>query len=214
MAQMGFFDVENRYAALDARHGPPLGEDQCPRAMGSVPQPPGGSLAQATRPAQVQCRVQALGCRHHVQGHRCAPSAICRTIRSSTRCATASPLCVFWVCALKTRCPTPRPCGSAAPKATGPGAARSWMLRLSQFPSNAIVVTTTPRSGKVRRPGHGRTSRPAASPERHGCALDEETRQKSLRLQEPPRHRPSVQADPALSCDGCLGSTARRLTRC
>ena len=50
MSQMGFFDVENRYAALDAKNGP-LVMDQCPRSMGNVPQPPGGSLAQASRQA-------------------------------------------------------------------------------------------------------------------------------------------------------------------
>ena len=38
---------------------------------------------------------------------------------------------------------------------------------------------------------------PAAS-ERHGCAVDEKTRQESLWLQEPPQHRPQAQADPAL----------------
>ena len=50
MSQIGFFDVEKRYASLDAKNDP-LGEDQCPRSMGNVPQPPGASLAQASRPA-------------------------------------------------------------------------------------------------------------------------------------------------------------------
>ena len=44
MAQMGFFDVENRYAALDAKNDP-LGEDQCRRS----PRFRGGRLWEAFR---------------------------------------------------------------------------------------------------------------------------------------------------------------------
>lgn len=48
MTQMGFFDVENGYAVLDAKQDH-LGEDQCRRSLGSIPQPPRESLAQAVR---------------------------------------------------------------------------------------------------------------------------------------------------------------------
>ena len=68
MAQMGFFDVENRYAALDAKHDP-LVKIKCRRSLGSIPQPPGECLAQAARQAQVQGGVQTVGRHRHVQGH-------------------------------------------------------------------------------------------------------------------------------------------------
>ena len=53
--------------------------------------------------------------------------------------------------------------------------------------------------------GVGRQGGPAAS-ERHGCAVDEKARQESLWLQEPPQHRPQAQADPSLQRDGRVGS--------
>ena len=50
MAQMGFFDIENRYAAPDAKNDPLV------KINAAVPweafrQPPGASLAQASRQA-------------------------------------------------------------------------------------------------------------------------------------------------------------------
>ena len=53
MAQMGFFDVENRYAALDAKHDPLV------KINAVVPwEASAGCLAQAARQAQVQGGVQ------------------------------------------------------------------------------------------------------------------------------------------------------------
>ena len=52
MAQMGFFDVEKRYAALDAKNDPLVFQRRSmPSFHGKRPQPPGERLAQASRQA-------------------------------------------------------------------------------------------------------------------------------------------------------------------
>ena len=95
MARMGFFDVENRYAALDARHDPLVKINALvpceafrnrPEAVWRKPPDQRKSNAGCKpRDAIIMFKAIASGC---------APSATCRTIRSSTRCATASPWCV------------------------------------------------------------------------------------------------------------------------
>ena len=66
MAQMGFFDIENRYAALDAKNDPLV------KINAAVPWEAFGSrLEQVWRkPADKRkCGVQAVGCHRHVQSH-------------------------------------------------------------------------------------------------------------------------------------------------
>ena len=101
MAQMGFFDIENRYAALDAKNDPLV------KINAAVPWEALRSRLEQVWRKPADKRKSNAGCKPWdaivmfkaiilCALYNCAPSTICRTTRSSIRCATACPLCASW----------------------------------------------------------------------------------------------------------------------
>ena len=113
MTQMGFFDVEKRYAALDANNDPLV------KINAVVPW-------EAFRSRLEQVWRKPADTRKSDAGRKpwdaivmfkaiilCALYNLSET-KLSIRCVTACPSCAFWDWHSKIRCPTPRLCGSTA----------------------------------------------------------------------------------------------------
>ena len=110
MAQMGFFDVEKRYAALDAKNDPLV------KINAVVPWEAFRSRLERVwrKPAD---RKSNAGCKAWDAIVMFKAIVLCALYNLSDdqveyQMRDACPLCVSWDWPLKTKCPTPRPCGT------------------------------------------------------------------------------------------------------
>ena len=225
MAQMGFFDVEKRYAALDAKNDPLV------KINAVVPWEAFRSRLENVWRKPADKRKSNAGCKPWDAIVMFKAIVLCALYNLSDdqveyQMRDRLSFMRFLGLALEDKVPDAKTVWLYREQLSQAGVidalfddfdgylktqgyqamgGRSSMRRLLRFPNSVTIVLTTPRSSKARRPRSGGQGGPAAS-ERHGCAVDEKARQESLWLQEPPQHRPQAQADSSLQRDGCVGS--------
>ena len=218
MTQMGFFDVEKRYAALDAKHDPLV------KINAVVPWEAFRSRLEKAWRKPADKRKSNAGCKAWdaiVMFKAIVLCALCNLSDDQVEYQMCDRLSFvrFLGLALEDKVPDAKTVWLYREQLSQAGVidalfddfdgylkTQGYQAMGGQIIDASIVAVPKQRNNRAENAQikQGETPKdwadkggPAAS-ERHGCAVDEKTRQESLWLQEPPQHRPQAQADPAL----------------